>query len=597
MVGGVDLKEQAKLADIEFVRSLKWTPKCGGRTGKAVRKAAKRGDKAAFVLAQRAFLEPFAEKFRKRVQSLKRPLAVLSLPESAPHSLSSLVATEFADARVGAGRFGLGRSIHNWLRSVSLSKPIVGPDLLLALEMLVDSPIDIEIETWLRLWRVCLVSIPEVGKKATEPDLIHAESRMMASLVFQLLDGTDELFHGTSSSLSSILTKITDTNGAPRMDVVTNLRRWLTSFVRVMTWGRSFGRDVLDETAAKRFRLFVACGADLCMRGRFAFEPPGGRSGQDVLAIGAKVAKWSAKSEVGALARGVMQKTRKRCRSIPFPAVQSDWAEVSYLRSDRSLDADLIAVGHSGPAVQIDMSCLGEDLLRGDWNSTIHIHGKVVTTDAAWTCSCWHSDHDGDYLELQQLNSGVRVERQLFLSRKQHFALVMESVITQKSQALSTEIELPLAATTMARADYISREWRVHAGDVPVRVFPVSLDFDRVQSANGELRIEAGCMRYSLQGNRTLQAAMVLDWHPKRRTSEAEWCQVTVTESRRILKAAEAAAFRLRINDHHLFSYRNLNGSTELRAVLGQHMANETMIGIFADGDVEPLVLVDFDQG
>jgi hypothetical protein len=87
---------------------------------------------------------------------------------------------------------------------------------------------------------------------------------------------------------------------------------------------------------------------------------------------------------------------------------------------------------------------------------------------------------------------------------------------------------------------------------------------------------------------------VVIDWDPGRRHSYADWRSLTVTEEGKVLKRSAASAHRVRIGDHHVFVYRSLRASGEMRAVLGHHTPHETVIGLFVeDGEVEPIVNVD----
>ena len=61
-----------------------------------------------------------------------------------------------------------------------------------------------------------------------------------------------------------------------------------------------------------------------------------------------------------------------------------------------------------------------------------------MTTLGNWKSTCWSSDDDGDYLEMQLVCSDkVRIDRQFLLSRRGHFALFADAVVTSGAEESS----------------------------------------------------------------------------------------------------------------------------------------------------------------
>ena len=89
-------------------------------------------------------------------------------------------------------------------------------------------------------------------------------------------------------------------------------------------------------------------------------------------------------------------------------------------------------------------------------------------------------------------------------------------------------------------------------------------------------------------------APLVIDWAPQRRKSYVDWRTLTVTEMGSVVKGDQASAHRVRIGSHQLLIYRSLKQSEDLRACLGLHTDQETVIGTFdTDGEVSPLLIVE----
>lgn len=571
--------------DSVFLQQIEWDDSAP----KQLVKAARKGDVTRFVLTYRAWLEPFAGRFRKRTRGVCLGL----LPGSAsPGDIESLVG-EFVNDSAGEQRYGLGRAIVGWVRSVVAVGIRSDVERRLVAELLLNPPIDLEVETWCRLWRLVLLAEP-----SGEDDIVSSlECSVVVGLLFGPLANAGSEFSRASVQLGQVLLDSTDNDGTPQAAAFTQAATWLTPFVRAGWWGKSFRRPVFEAEAHDRFRDVTARATELiCEDGCFAFDAVSGSAGT-LLPFAARVAGWSKKTPVGAAARFLVlkQKHAKKGRTV-WPSSQSDWAMTAHLRSSRQAAADLVALTHDKPAMQLSVCAKGMPVVRGAWATRLEVSGKTVALTGGWSCSCWYSDKDGDFIELEQTTGNVRLTRQIFLSRTEAFLLLMDAVRTTRTGALRYESCLPLAQRVMARADFISREWRLHTGNLPVRVFPVSLEFDRVQSCAGGCDVVDGTFQFTAEGKTTVNTALVMDWHPDRSAEDAEWTRLTVTENRKVVSSTGAAAFRLRLGKHQVVSYRNTDGSRELRAVLGQHTGRETLIGLLNASRFEPLVLVDAAQ-
>jgi len=589
MLGGIDVKAQSGLTDVQLLQKLKWLP---GQGTKTVRKAAVGGDAAAFVLASRSRLQPFADRLRKRLG--RNRLSLLSGLALPPDSL----AARFTNSDGQTADPDLGESLCQWLALQPLTGTNLPPcDSVLILQLLLDPPIDTQVETWLRLWRLVSTTVSP-SKSRTKPGIlaetIATATRFAGALLFEPLKGSKSLQHDSREALERTLLEMTDSDGTPAAAVVENLRAWLATFVRASEFSRAFKSPLFAGATAERYRLFIQRAIELSNGGHFAFEGQPTVDTDALLRIAAKSAGWSAQTKVGALARGRKVKGgKKKGKQRVDPAVQSDWARFAYCRSDHTSNADLLAISHSEATPNISLNCFGAAVLSGPWRTTLTVREKPVAATGKWDCTCWHSDEDGDYIELRWSRQRLHIDRQIFLSRTHRFAILMDSATGRRDSALSVDLSLRIAPNVMNQADFVSREWRLHTDTVPVRAFPVSLDFDRVHNALGDFTVEEDTIRYAVTGKQAVQAALVLDWHPKRRTADTDWQSLTVTEDRQALASAQATAFRLRVGKHQLVSYRNMDGSEELRAVMGHHSDHETIIARFGKKGLEPLVLVD----
>ncbi|MFK7821817.1 MAG: hypothetical protein AB8G99_24170 [Planctomycetaceae bacterium] len=549
-------------------------------------KAAKKQDITRFVLVYRAWLEPVATRFRKRL--LSPVLNLLTLTE--PTQLAELIREHIG--KKATLKCGLGRAVKAWLQSCR-PQSLDPADRLLAVEMILNPPVDIEVETWCRLWRLVLVSSggkPSKNQQSLVP--IEMEVDFLRSLLFAPLKGASPQNLKTAADIESLLLTATDTDGTPHATALNSVGKWFAGIVRCAWWARAFRVTLFGEDGRARFKLLTERVAGLSRAdGSFAMELAGTQPiGSELLPMAAKLAGIGKKTPVGRLA--TFDRQSKPESSVP--SSHSDWGQIAHLRSNLQTKADQAVVRFDGGVPSLELCSFGKPLVSGKWNSKFTSADRVVSF-RKWSCSCWYSDEDGDYVEIESKSGGVRLERSLYLSRVDHFAVLTECVRTTNARPFQYETQLPLAQNVMSRADYVSREWRLHTANTPARVFPVCLEFDRVQNANGECTVRDEVMVLNVQGERAVAASLVFDWHRKRTELPAEWNRLTVTENRELVPPSDAAAFRLRIGKRHqIVSYRNISDSIEHRAVLGQHTNREMTLGLLGkSGIFEPLVLVD----
>lgn len=584
--------QNTQATDSEFLQNVPFDKSAP----RALVKAAQRGNVDQFVITSRAKLEPVAARFRKNVTG---SLALLSVhgAKPSPTSLSAL-AVHRSGGRVDAD------SLSQWAQTAASLGIANDCDRLLAFEMLLNPPVEIETATWCQIWRLLLVG--NHGKQTSlKPGcsiaglIANLELPLLHGLFFPV-EGSEKFVPDAVQGLQNELLEMTDTDGTPIAHRVREFGDWFAVLVRAAWFCRAFRVKAFEGDSQARFEQLVARAIELC-RGdaAFAFQPNDAGVPGQLLPLAARIAGLSKKHLAGKVARDLDGASTANRLEGETPAVQSDWAETAWLRDrfwQRRGRADAVVVTHDEPDLTCEVTCRGEALLSGVVTTSTRLDNKVVSRGRSeWSCTCWQSDEDGDYLELQRRFSGVQIDRQFFLSRDQHFALLSENVVAKTADAkLHHTLEFPTAPHVVARADFVTREWRLHAKGVATRVLPVSLESDRILSALGELDINDQGLRYTLSGVGAVSLSLILDWHPQRSESPADWAKLTVTESREALSSSRASAFRARIGDHQIVSYRRLDDSEELRTVLGQHMGHETLLGRMNEhGRVDPFILVE----
>lgn len=491
--------------------------------------------------------------------------------------------------------------------------------------------------------------------------LVAGELRLLLGQLLADLSAADGLADSGRQTILQMLELGTDTDGTPAASLLPQLHAWLASCIRPFARLQDAGLELLDEDSTERLTALLlfaarllrsdghlAGGAEIShseqnptgdMSGTAGSQedlPPEneseeGRTAEDggdpltdevlILQAGARALGWKGNSRPGGLIKSVRhllqdaaQPTKsKSSRSHssgkgsprvarqkflpPFPATQSDWASVACLRSDWTAGADLLGVSWGGEQPQLDLSLAGVPLFRGQWELELSLAGEPVESASRWECSCWFSDRDGDFLELQQkFEHGLRIERQIFLSRTERFLVLADCVSGTDLAHIDYRSRLPGLRELQAVPETETREVRLLDGRKQrARVFPPLLPDDRLYSTAGGLTVEDdNQLSFHLAEQGGMYAPLVIDWEPRRRKSLADWSRLTVTENNRLLRSVDAAGCRLRLGNHQILCYRSLTRGEVARAVLGLHTPCETVIGRFnTEGEVEVLVQVE----
>ncbi|HEY4263323.1 MAG TPA: hypothetical protein VGM98_24385 [Schlesneria sp.] len=486
--------------------------------------------------------------------------------------------------------------------------------LVASLELLACTDIKLRHQQFWRLWRHSLLSavrliraLPEEVDPTIPADvnlMERGEVPFLAGLVFEGIAGASLTMKAGKKELGSDLIGNTDTDGTPHADLVERLPLWLAPLVRATCIGRAFDLRVWNRDQEERLQSVVERSIPLCRPdGRAALSNGLKLQPLPVLNAAAEVCGLPEIGPVGSYLRSVKRaisgKPPARTRAdgvLSMPSNQSDFARLALLRSDWTVQADSVAIAHHRHFPQVDVTASGRPLIHGDWTIKLTIGGVPVELAEEWSCVCWQSDPDADYIELQMLGPGkLRVERIVMLSRAERFLLMADSVSGVPNQRIEYQSELPLSDDIQPRPDTATREVQLAAKGFRARAFPLAVAQDRVQStphnfagADGKLTLT------QVAQGEGLFAPLILDWGVSRSRGNAQWRTLTVTEDGRVIGPDIAAGHRLKIDDLQLLIFRSLKDTGESRAILGHHTWNETVVGrVNKKGDVDPFLMVE----
>jgi hypothetical protein len=489
------------------------------------------------------------------------------------------------------------------------------------------------------VWRLTLTRAVELAEYLSKPLtcdltadrrlLVTGELRCLVGLLFRDLEGASAVQQLGEQSLRNELVELTDGDGTPAANLLPVLPGWLASLIRSVELGQATGQTLLDRESLLQFEDLITKstmlldGAGWLLTGqRERSSRHGGRNstscltphvemllnaarlaGMDELSLAAEslrfrqhVAAGKPKDRFQSETFSESPEERLIVTDTDLPATQSDWAAWACLRNWWHAEANTVVVRHDGAEIDLQVCTQGIPVVCGTWSLTVRLDGEPLAWDAAWKCSCWSSDPDMDYIELQlEVPRGPMLCRQLLVSRKDQFLVLADIVSGAGRHRIDLESRLPLCRGVKSKADSATREMRLNVNGLSVRCFPLALPDDRLHGTAGVLESLLGDLRLQQASSQeSLYAPLVLDWSTERKSLPAEWRTLTITEAGRKLNPWEAAGHRLRCGNLHLVVYRSLQSSEESRAVLGLHTDKETVIANFNDkGYVLPIVSVE----
>ncbi|MBS0202834.1 MAG: hypothetical protein JSS49_08050 [Planctomycetes bacterium] len=468
-------------------------------------------------------------------------------------------------------------------------------------------------QVW-RLWRYSLIQAIHLTRNLpTEVDptlpadielLERGEIPYVAGLVFEGIVGASQLVKTGKKALARELVDSTDTDGTPHADLVERLPLWLAPLIRVTRIARGFNVRLWTRDQEELLKSVVERAIPLCRPdGRAALSNGLKLQPLPVLNAAAETCGLAELGSVGSYLRSVKRvvdgKSPARPRNdgvISMPSNQSDFARFALLRSDWTVQADSVALAHHRRFPQLDVTASGRPLIHGDWTIHLAIGGSAVELADEWSCVCWQSDPDADYIELQMQGPGkLRVERIVMLSRTQRFLLLADSISGVPKSRIQYQSQLPLGENVQPKQDTATREIQLSMKGFRARAFPLALPQDRIMSTPHEFTgVDGHLTLNQVAEGEGLFAPVLLDWDPGRSRGAAQWRSLTVTEDGRVIGGDIAAGHRLKINDLQLLIFRSLKSTGHSRAVLGHHTWNETVVArVDKKGDVDPILSVE----
>jgi len=628
-------KTWADLTLLAFFQSLRWEKESVAD----LKGAARDGDWEALKTALLPEVSASLEDITLKLPADEWPWAWSSLGDSLSPPAEQLLATlrklpEAAQAELAkslpstaqsSSRKQKSSTANRWNETVRLwldaqnCAPCSQADRLLWLDLFPLLAPHINAELFCSLWKklfleAALVSSEILNAKGKQrPSPLTQELAWRYSLLFWSVLGGDRVQALASAMLEQTLLEQTDESGTPGGDALEHFPAWLAPFIRAAREAQRAGVPLFNEPGQQRFRRLTHRALAVCSEeGKFLLsdsQPANPKSflqqllqaGDESVAdflLGAFPGLKSSKSGRGSRKPGALPSLLGEDPALsPRASFQSDEMRTACLRNYFTSAEAKIAIAHHTPRPLIELNAIGTSFLKGPWSSTLQRGKKSSAPIHPWSNTCWNTDEDSEYFEMQaELPGGGQLDRQILIPRKGHYAIFAEVLTKLPKGRIEHELRIPIAPGIEIQQDQKTREYRLIGPNKTARLFPLWFPQSKVDGTPGTLTVEGRelVLRTVAEGT-GLYIPLVIDWAAERTKSSAVWKRLTVTENLAILPGDVAAGYRLKIEpNHQLLIYRSLQNTWEPRACLGFQTRYETAIGrVSPDGDLLPLMYVE----
>lgn len=370
------------------------------------------------------------------------------------------------------------------------------------------------------------------------------------------------------------------------------------------TWTRSLAADRtngrLDPDENRRYQKFTESLLRLTRRdGSIVLTAAATPSadGRQVWRTAAALLDPARQALVACVLRGGANRVNSRRSSLdlPPPSANSEPAGLAVLRP--SWISGRLAVDYHSPELRLFVDRGDEPLLQGACNPCLTVDGAPLAGQSRWEQTCWISDEDVDYLELELgLTSDVRVQRHLLFARQDEFVLIADAVLGKRPSTIEYRMPLPLAPGISAETASETRETSlVVKGRKRASVAPLTLSEWRSERRRGDLFVADGLLelRHGATSAHNLFAAWFIDLAPRRLGRPITWRQLTVAEDRQIQTDDVAVGYRVQVGSRQWLFYRSLAACGN-RTLLGHNLVSEFLAARFSrQGVPETLIEIE----
>ena len=428
--------------------------------------------------------------------------------------------------------------------------------------------------------------------------LLAGELAFTLAYLFPELEPSDDLRESARTILSVGADDLLDGRGLPHAGTLPIMRPLLACWTRCSLLARAAKTSCLSDRGQIQYEWLVRQ-ALRCSRGDgsqvFGTESKGKWEKHFLAAV----LSLSSDPDDDAIANVALPshgaKSKSSSKALPDSAYQSEWSETAILRSKWTRKSPSLTVTYADRTIRSELNVSRETLWSGSWMPTIYINETEMRPQSEWAETCWHSDKDVDYIELEiEYSEDWKLQRQLLLARKDSFLIAADALLGKQSGridyrcTLPTGDELGFDAATETREGFVYRKKRLGL------VIPLALPEWRSELVDDGLSLtSSGLTLHQQNVGSALYAPLWFDLNPSRQSKELTWRTLTVAEQLRIQPRDTAVGYRVQVGKSQWLVYRSL-AERQSRTLLGQNLFCEFFVARFLPtGETEELLQIE----
>ncbi len=421
--------------------------------------------------------------------------------------------------------------------------------------------------------------------------LLACEAPLVLSALLPEIAPLRALRKQAVASLTEGVLALTDGEGLPPARCLAQLPLLVACWTRCRSISEHTGKKCWDASAETQYEWLVR----QCLRlarpdGSFVLSSTA--TGCLPMMLEALQLAGDESDEAAAVVRLRPKPKLEADAELPDPAVNSEWSSIAVLSAGWKPKAPRLAVSYEGTDLRVELMSSGQLLFSGDWPVDVKVEGAPLAPIDDWEEQCWFSDDESDYLELSiDLEQGVRLERQFFLTRDHGVGYLSEIVLTDREEAGAIEVTtlLPLASGVKFKPEKETREGWLAVGKTRLAgAVPLALPEWRDDPRHGELTMvdDRLCLSQTAIA-RNLCVPLMFDFKTSRFAKQRTWRQLTVAEQLEKVHPDVAVGYRMQSGKDQWVVYRSLDDAAN-RTIIGGNYASESFIGRFLPtGEIE----------
>ncbi len=457
---------------------------------------------------------------------------------------------------------------------------------------------------WGLLGHLAAASVEAAEWSVEESPLVHqllaGELALTLAYAFPEITACRKLAADGRRSLSAGMIELLDGEGLPSADHMPLLRPLLACWTRCQALGRRWKKGCFTRSADAQFewavrqalrwtradgsQVFSEPAADArstdWLAAALAFD--GDEDDQDVATL---VLPGSKKSERDRVSR----------YALPEAASNSDWSRAAVLRCDWSHCGPCLSILYPGKTVLAELSARRELLGSGRWEWEVRLDGRPLAPAGEWEETCWISDEDADFLELEiELTGGVRLQRQMVMARDDGLLLLADVILGRQPAQIAYRGCFPLREGISLGGVPEMREAYLVGRRRAALVLPLALPEWQCDRRLGTLeRTGAGLELHQKSQGSSMYCPLLVDFDSRRMGRPRCWRRLTVAAELETQPADVAVGYRVQLGRDQWLIYRSLAERAN-RTLLGHNLSSEMLVARFDEtGEVEPLVEVE----